>query len=108
MDPYQRDSLTVALRDDMMRSADMMLKASRHWTIRNNQLKAQYGDDTPELLIEKGRDLRLKEYMGVYTWHRDNVNACANALLALASIRSEETEIDRRAREASIAAQRRP
>lgn len=84
MDPRERAKLVSMLHKEMLRSTDRMFRASQQWSTRSEQLKAAYGDDTAETFMRKNNDLRLKEYMGVYVWHRDNAQTCASILTALA------------------------
>lgn len=101
MDPRERAKLVSMLHKEMLRSTDRMFRASAQWNERSEQLKAAYGDDTAETFMRKNNDLRLKEYMGVYVWHRDNAQVCASILTALAMWAPEETPASRMLEEAA-------
>lgn len=72
MDARERTELIDLLYTEAFQSMKMALRASRFWNARSADLKKQHGDDTPQLYIAKRDDLRLKEYMAQYVWHRDN------------------------------------
>jgi hypothetical protein len=72
-------AMVTDLREEFMRSLTEARKYSRAWNARSTTLKLQLGD-THDLHIAKRDDLRLKEYMGAYTWHRDNASFCSMAI----------------------------
>lgn len=65
-------ALIARLREEVRHSMLKALASSDAWNTRNQELKARYGHDTPELFLAQRDDLRLKEYMGAYVWHRDH------------------------------------
>ena len=89
MDSRERARLIGDLRAEAIRSLTEALKMSRLWTQRRDHLKRQFGD-THELFIAKRDDLRLKEFMAGYVWHRDN-SSWANQMIKMLQ---ETTVID--------------
>lgn len=87
MDSYERDGLVRKLHADFLRSVKEATTYSFAWQNRSATLKLQHGNDSHQLHIAKRDDLRLKEYMASYVWHRDNSSFCINAINML---RNEE------------------
>lgn len=80
MDSRERTVTIEQLRGELERSIRLALQASARWNQRSTDLRVQFGADTHELHIAKRDDLRLKEYMAAYVWHRDNSNWARNML----------------------------
>lgn len=79
MDAHQRD-LIRDLHAEFMRSVTEATKYSKAWVRRSATLSQKYGNDTAEAYIAARDDMRLQEYMGSYSWHRDNAGFCVGAI----------------------------
>jgi hypothetical protein len=71
MDAVQRSALIILLRREMERSVVEALKFSKAWLSRSATISREQPDEGYEF-IGKRDDMRLKEYMAGYVWHRDN------------------------------------
>lgn len=80
MDTRNRHLLIRQLHAEMERSVGEAMRYSSAWQRRSANLRRQHGDDSHELVIFKRDDLRLKEYMASYVWHRDNSTFCATII----------------------------
>ena len=71
MDPIQRSELIPLLQAELDRSLREALEASALWRRRQDALKRHYGGGY-ELRIAKRDDQMMKDFMNLYTFHRDN------------------------------------
>lgn len=82
MATIQRADLARLLRAELDRSLVEALAASGLWRRRVEALKREVGQGY-ELRIAKRDDQMLKDFMNLYTWHRDNSSWAYNMLQML-------------------------